>query len=459
MLICRMIGCLLCILTLTALWIVTQRELRAATSPVCDVLADYDMELRRPDGRVDVDAMVKRLKELGVNTYYWLIWHAPTDWDDLQLFLPKAAEAGIEVWVYLVPPSESPPQQDSFPYSEPFRLDYNRWAEEIARLSLRHPNLTAWVIDDFNTNHQFFTPAYVGEMQARAHRINPRLAFLPLMYFYGAYSKNEIHRRFVEDYRAVIDGVVVAYPLNRDQIERAWAVLNDRAAAAPGEFVYPSDTSSKAGDFVMAGQSARVLPADRYLIRFREQDDFTGPTDGYHFKQLLIDGAVVWEEDVAGGDNAWRDVEVDVTNQVRGKSAVTVALRLLDKKGVGNFPVRWRLSGLQAVGLQLAADLSSPGQWQVDQRGAFEAGFGPAMKTGEGRFHIPFIVMTAASQEEFRLRHGDPPTPERIAEWLRMSLEAWRDGKCDGVVTYCLDKRPESQSYRLAQKLFREIRK
>ena len=73
-------------------------------------LADYDSELRRPDGRVDIDAMVSRLKELGVTTYYWLLWHASTDWDDLKLFLPQAAEAGIDVWAYLVPPSESPPQ-------------------------------------------------------------------------------------------------------------------------------------------------------------------------------------------------------------------------------------------------------------------------------------------------------------------------------------------------------------
>jgi hypothetical protein len=57
-------------------------------------LADYDAELRRPDGRVDVDAMVPRLKELGVTTYYWLIWHAPTDWDDLKLFLPISMTAG-----------------------------------------------------------------------------------------------------------------------------------------------------------------------------------------------------------------------------------------------------------------------------------------------------------------------------------------------------------------------------
>ncbi len=224
-------------------------------------LADYDSELRRADGRVDVDAMVARLKELGVTTYYWLIWHAPTDWDDLKLFLPKAAQADIEVWVYLVPPSESPPKYGS-QYSEPFRLDYQHWGEEVAKLSLQHTNLTAWVIDDFYANRSFFTPAYLREMQMRAKRIDPRLAFLPLMYF------NEITAKFAEDYREVIDGVVVAYLQGRDEIERTWAVLNDAAVVPPSEFSFPPDTPSQAGDFVMASQSAQVLPADRYVLSF-----------------------------------------------------------------------------------------------------------------------------------------------------------------------------------------------
>jgi hypothetical protein len=129
--------------------------------------ADYDSEPRRADGHVDGDALLSRLKELHVTTYYWLVWHARTDWDDLKLFLPKAAEANIEVWVYLVPPTESPPKEGDL-YSEPFRLDYGRWAEEIARLSLQHTNLTAWVIDDFYANHEFFTPAAVRDMQKRA---------------------------------------------------------------------------------------------------------------------------------------------------------------------------------------------------------------------------------------------------------------------------------------------------
>src|ERR1041385_4154926 len=145
-------------------------------------LADYDAELRLANGRVDTAAMARRVRELRVTTYSWLIAHATTDWEDLKLFLPEAARAHVDIWAYLVPPSESAPRNGTL-YPEPFRLDYQRWAEEIASLSLKHTNLTAWVIDDFYENHGLFTPAYVGEMQQRARRLNPRLGFFPLMYY------------------------------------------------------------------------------------------------------------------------------------------------------------------------------------------------------------------------------------------------------------------------------------
>lgn len=414
-------------------------------------LADYDSEFRLANGRVDIDAMVKRLKELGVTTYYWLVWHAATDWDDLKVFLPKASRAGIEVWVYLVPPSESPPQYGS-QYSEPFRLDYGRWAEEIARLSLQHPNLTAWVIDDFYANHELFTPAYLRDLQTRSKGINPRLAFLPLMY------PNEMRRKFVEDYRGVIDGVVVAYLQDRDDIERTWALLNDAALPPASELRFPWNTPSCAGDYGMASQSAKVLPANRYEVQFLERDDFIGPTAGYHYKQLLLDGTVVWEEDVAGESNSWHKVTVDLTQNVLGKTNVTLAFRLFDKRAVSNFGVHWRLAELRAENLQLAADLSKPQKWRLSERGAFEGGFGRATKSAQRRFHVPFVSMTAGDEYEFRLRHGDPATTDRIAQQLQVSLQAWRDGKCDGVVTYCLDKRPQSQAFPPVQKLFHEFR-
>jgi len=412
--------------------------------------ADYDAEPRRPDGHVDGEFLLARLKELQVNTYYWLIYHAATDWEDLQAFLPKAAAANLQVWVYLVPPTESAPLEGTT-YPEPFRLDYGRWAEEIARLSVQHTNLTAWVIDDFYINHAFFTPAKVGAMQSRAKRINPRLAFLPLMYF------GEIRRPAVEDYRKVVDGMVVAYPQGREEIEQAHAILNDEAIAVAGELAFPPGTLSAPGDFVQASQSARLLPGQSRRLVFRERDDYTGPTAGYHFKQLLLNGAVVWEEDVAGGSNAWRELTVELPATAGLGTNVTVAFRLLDKQGVGNFGVHWQVKDLRVEGLELAAGLDRPQLWQVSQRGTFEAGFGNLGRP-EHRFHVPFIVMTAGQDVEFRLRHGEPASPERMAEWLRFCLAAWRDGQCDGVVTYCLDKRAHSKIFDRARDLFGQYR-
>jgi hypothetical protein len=413
-------------------------------------LADYDAELRRSDNRVDTALMVQRLKDLRVTTYYWLIAHATTDLDDLKLFLPEAAKAHIEVWVYLVPPSESAPKYSNL-YPEPFRLDYLRWAEEIARLSLEHTNLTAWVIDDFYENHPLYTPAYVRDMQQRAKQINAHLKFLPLMYYW------EINRKFADDYRNVIDGVVAAYPQSAQEIERAWTIFNDVPIAEPCELTFPHYTPSLEGDFAMVTQSA-TASGNRQSLTFLEQDDFAGPTSGYHFKQLLVNGTVAWEEDVAGGTNGWTKIHVDVSDQVHSASNVSIAFRLLDKKGVSNFGVHWRLKDLRAEGLKLSATLDTPAQWKLEQRSSFEAGFGEALKKREPRFHIPLFVMTAAQPVEFKLRHGEPASPERISQWLRMCLDEMKKGKCDGVVTYCLDKATDSPTYPLVQKLFHDIR-
>ena len=128
------------------------------------------------------------------------------------------------------------------------------------------------------------------------------------------------------------------------------------------------------------------------------------------------------------------------------------------RKAVYNFGVHWRVAELRAENLQPADDLSHPEKWQVSRQGAFQSGFGPPVKIAERRFHIPFISMTAANETDFRMRHGDPATPERIAGLLRVSLQAWRDGKCDGVVTYGLYKhQPQSPVFRALQKVFHEI--
>lgn len=438
---------------LTALGLVVLLEAKAAErspSRFALHLADYDAELRQADQRVDIPGLAGRLKELGATAYYWLIWHAPTDWDDLKLFLPAAAQANIEVWAYLVPPSEGP--AGGYPASEPFKLDYPRWAEELARLSQLHTNLVGWVIDDFYANRKLFTPAYVRQLQTTAKAINPNFIFRPLMYF------PEITSQFVKEYQPVIDGVVVAYPQDQEEIANARAILNGQSDESPGQFSCPWSTSTQAGDFVEASIGAEIVSTNHIRISFNELDDFTGPTAGYHFKQLLVDDFVLWEEDVAGGAKGWQKVEVEPTPALRGKTKASISFRLFDRKGVSNFGLRWRLKDLQADGLKLEGTLAEPAKWHVKTKGPFTAGFGRISQPASSLKPLPFMVMTAGSTDEFKLRHGAPATPERIAEWIKMCLQAFEQNQCDGVVIYCLDKGPLSQTFPLARDLFKNAR-
>lgn len=163
----------------------------------------YAGQPRLASGRVDQSRLLTELAELRVNTYNWLVWHRETDWEDLREFLPQARARGLRVWITLVPPSESPPKTKA--YSEPFRLDYGRWAEEIARLSLTEPALVAWSIDDFAHNLKVFTPAATRDLLDRSRAINPRLAFVPCVYF------RQITPAFAANYAALLDGILFPY--------------------------------------------------------------------------------------------------------------------------------------------------------------------------------------------------------------------------------------------------------
>jgi len=166
--------------------------------------ATYCSAPRNSDHRVDLDRLIAQLVDLHANTYSFCIHGYTTDWEDLKLILPRAREKGIRVWASLVPPSESPPRTKAF--AEPFRLDYQRWAVEFARLSLQETNLVAWSIDDFTHNlARTYTPAYVKSMLDAAHRINPKLAFVPCCYF------PTIKPAFVTNYVSLLDGMLFPY--------------------------------------------------------------------------------------------------------------------------------------------------------------------------------------------------------------------------------------------------------
>ena len=165
------------------------------------ILGDYDAEPRTKEGRVDIPRLFKQIEAAHMNMYDFLLWHAKSDWEDFQVFAPEAKKRQLKVWITLVPPSEPPP-------SAPFGLDYIRWADEIGRLSKRYDNIIGVVIDDFwsGDNRALFSPSYIARFVATLRSHNPRLAFLPTIYW-GTVGDVE----FLKNYRTSLDGIVFPY--------------------------------------------------------------------------------------------------------------------------------------------------------------------------------------------------------------------------------------------------------
>jgi hypothetical protein len=163
----------------------------------------YSGELRTPDGHMDHERLLAELGEMHANSYNWLISGANTDWEDLHKFLPLAKAKGIRVWVTLLPPSESPPRTKY--YSEPFRLDYEKWASELAALSTREPALVAWSIDDFAYSLKTFSLAEMHKIMAAQREQNPKFAFVPCVYYKHATPA------FAAKYREFLDGLLFPY--------------------------------------------------------------------------------------------------------------------------------------------------------------------------------------------------------------------------------------------------------
>lgn len=401
--------------------------------PASPPIGDYDAEPRRADGHVDSERLVRQLQLMHANTYFWLIWHAATDWEDLHEFLPLARAAGIKVWVYLVPHSESTPP---YPFSEPFKQDYVRWAEEIAKLSLEYDNLPGYVIDDFVANMRpgRFTAEYIKQMVDAGKAINPKLKFYPLLYF------PEIDNRLMAVLGPLVDGAVAAYPLGRSQIARALTFLNDEYTVPPGLVVeFPRGTPSQPGDRGFIAQEAQVTDAAKARISFRYQDDYEGPTTGYHVMQVRLNDRVVWAEDAGGHDQG--EVTVDLSQALAGQQHGRLSFGVYDEKGVAEYGLVASFSDLRVEGLTLAQpDFSQHPAWQQDIQGAFTLAFA-AGDTGQRRWKVPLIIMPAGSRGEYAHRYTDEPTPTNIASRVRMSLGFVERGEAEGVVIYCLDKK------------------
>lgn len=168
--------------------------------------ATFAVVPRLENGRADINTLEEQLLDLHANTYCWLVSKHENDWDDFQSFLPIAKQHGIKIWVGLLTPVQLPP---TIPENimAPYWTDYEKWVEEIAKLSVQYPNIVAWTLDDFYGKAlETFTPAYMQKLANIAHGINPRLGFVPTVY----YNRSKV-LGFIETYEKFFDGILFPY--------------------------------------------------------------------------------------------------------------------------------------------------------------------------------------------------------------------------------------------------------
>jgi hypothetical protein len=178
----------------------TNRDL-ALRPLVVGTLGDYAAEPRTRDGHVDIPRLLNEIQAAHLNMHDFLIWRAKTEWEDFRVFVAQTQHRHCKVWITLAPPSE-------LPASQPFGTDYIRWADEIGKLSEKYGNIAGVVIDDFWTpqNRSLFTPQYVAKFSSTLRLHNPKLVFLPTIYWNTIGDK-----KFIKDFGSSIDGIMFPY--------------------------------------------------------------------------------------------------------------------------------------------------------------------------------------------------------------------------------------------------------
>ncbi|MFG1946746.1 hypothetical protein [Nonomuraea sp. NPDC048826] len=122
-------------------------------------------------------------------------------------------------------------------------------------------------------------------------------------------------------------------------------------------FVVESRTVTKAD--MWCGAERTVRPASgaaRRTVAFWHRDTRGSESPaGYHQKQLLADGKVVWRRDVAAdAKGTWAKVTVDLTAALAGRSSAKLQWRLAELKGVTNYSVDASVDDITLTGIEMS---------------------------------------------------------------------------------------------------------
>lgn len=191
----------------------------------------YASTVRAQDGSIDIDGTLNAVRDLGADRYYFLVKDGgskpraagtPTgnDWAQLPAFAEAAQAAGVDVVVYLVPPSES--ARNTY---LPHGWDYTAWARSVAALAAVHPAIIGMAIDDFGANTDLrlpvagrvqFNPTLVQSMRTALTASGRNLRLYAVLYGQDFYGRTAVIGRF----RPYLDGIIYPFAGPR-QIEHA----------------------------------------------------------------------------------------------------------------------------------------------------------------------------------------------------------------------------------------------
>lgn len=414
------------------------------------IYADYAKVLLeatpRADGltHIDTPALIQRLLAGNIKTYAFLCWNTKYEWDDFRLeFLPAAHAAGIDVYLYLTPPTENSPPAGYTPFAE----DYYSWMTEAARLSLHYPRLKAVVLDDFNSNLGLFTPDYVRRITEAAHTINSNLMFMVINYDLTkgwASPTSYTSPAFMKSYGPYLSAVMFAYlnwPSHDDYSDEAYqlthnaGIVNGRLAQFLVNF--PSGKSTSAGNYARVSQvisnNGAVFPDAPYPFTFRVSGYPNTATHGYHQLQFLVDSTVVWSRDIASSYGV-QDVITNLQPWLAGKTSATLTARVYDAAGVSSFFIRssWILPG---------------GPWVKTETGGFA---GTSIYYPAGSNNIPMIVMLY----DWMYGTGGNNNSNYIYNANVIAQNAVLAGQAAGIIQFQLDKSASSPLFPIIRQLY-----
>jgi hypothetical protein len=408
------------------------------------MLGDMDNEVRDSAGRFDVQANADALTQLGANTYFYLVWHDKNDWTELPAFAVEVEKRGINVWVYLIPWSETPlKKKQGWGYSEPFRTDYVQWAEEIGRLSLTHKNIVGYVIDDFYDNTEQadrFTPGYVKRMVNAGKAINPRLKFFPLMYFQTPWQK------FIERYGEIVDGVVICYPKSETGIRNALRYLKGQPHGASVMFQLDRRKGTAAADHCdveipLKFEDPTIAEVSFYFDATDKDDDTSDCV-----ARVRLDGRVIWQRPTMKLPRE-EMVTLDISGKAKRGRRHTLEFSIY-ARSTGNrytLPVVARFDDIRVYGTSNDFRSFEKNLKMIENReGKFEI---ITSKASSGtNTHLPVILMPSGEGEQYEKRYDESGTPEAVAKKVRECFDLLEENAIEGIVPYRIPK-PAGDAY------------